>query len=47
MASFHYNPFSNESPLSQWKGYLQQREYSNDLSTGQKFTKSNEIRAFA
>jgi tetratricopeptide (TPR) repeat protein len=31
MATFHYNRFSNENPLSQWKRYIQNQSYVTDL----------------
>lgn len=33
MASYHYNPFSNESSLSQWNRHLQQSAYYDDLKS--------------
>ena len=33
MANFVYNPHSGENPPSQWKRYLQQGEFSSDLTS--------------
>lgn len=47
MASFVYNPFSGESSSSQWNKYLQQREFSSDLTSAikaQTKTYQSEIR---
>lgn len=33
MASFVYNPYSNESSSSQWSRYVQQREFTSDITS--------------